>query len=198
MGGKTSSNVSLGGIPAGVERTMVLAAQEPAFRDQLLEDRAAALSRSGLRPRDTELALLLAIPPRQLRSAIEAVDVSMANLKRRSFLQTVAASTAALAVGIAAGCDEDGPPSDTSDTFREDGVLPMDQTPPDQPLPPDQEPPDVQNPWPDWPRWPDMGTRPNDYGGAPFGCQTDADCFGEKCCETPWGVKLCSPDCNGK
>jgi hypothetical protein len=29
-----------------------------------------------------------------------------------------------------------------------------------------------------------------------FGCQSDADCFGQLCCPTPWGVKLCAPACD--
>ena len=33
-------------------------------------------------------------------------------------------------------------------------------------------------------------------GGSPFGCQVDSDCFGVKCCPTPWGVHLCAADCD--
>jgi len=33
------------------------------------------------------------------------------------------------------------------------------------------------------------------YSASPFGCQSDADCFGQRCCTTPWGVKLCAPAC---
>ncbi len=51
--------------------------------------------------------------------------------------------------------------------------------PPDQKIPPDQyQPP------------PDKG-----YTPSPFGCTVDAECFGLKCCATPWGVKLCSNEC---
>ncbi len=34
------------------------------------------------------------------------------------------------------------------------------------------------------------------YVGAPFGCVADRDCFGQRCCPTPWGVKLCAPVCD--
>lgn len=34
------------------------------------------------------------------------------------------------------------------------------------------------------------------YSGNTFGCQSDNDCFGQRCCATPWGVKLCRSDCN--
>jgi hypothetical protein len=52
--------------------------------------------------------------------------------------------------------------------------------------------------WPDvtrkdkWP-WPADGYS---SGGSPFGCQVDSDCFGVKCCPTPWGVHLCATDCD--
>ncbi len=36
---------------------------------------------------------------------------------------------------------------------------------------------------------------PDTYSGTPFGCTTDADCFGQVCCKTPWGVKLCMATC---
>ncbi|MCA9665880.1 MAG: hypothetical protein KC503_09840 [Myxococcales bacterium] len=32
-------------------------------------------------------------------------------------------------------------------------------------------------------------------GGAPFGCLNDTDCFGQKCCPTPWGVRMCAASC---
>ena|SRR3989339_763569 len=57
--------------------------------------------------------------------------------------------------------------------------------------------------------WPDKGTTdeglvpPKDMwnadgyqGGVPYGCQVDSDCFGEKCCPTPWGIKICAASCN--
>jgi hypothetical protein len=54
--------------------------------------------------------------------------------------------------------------------------------------------------------WPDQGpTQPqldqgaspwsDSYSGTGFGCASDADCFGLKCCSTPWGVKLCAATC---
>jgi hypothetical protein len=58
-------------------------------------------------------------------------------------------------------------------------------------------PPDVQS-WTasDRPRpregWPAPG---DSYQPAPFGCELDDDCFGQRCCPTPWGVKLCAPEC---
>ncbi len=33
------------------------------------------------------------------------------------------------------------------------------------------------------------------YVGTPFGCERDSDCFGQKCCPTVWGVKICANDC---
>lgn len=59
------------------------------------------------------------------------------------------------------------------------------------------QPPDTWWPQPDimppqsdlFPPSPDM------YTGGPFGCTQDSDCFGLKCCPTPWGVKLCAETC---
>lgn len=49
--------------------------------------------------------------------------------------------------------------------------------------------PDTSNPGDMW-QWPDL------YSGTPFGCQSDADCFGRQCCATPWGVKVCADSCS--
>jgi len=91
--------------------------------------------------------------------------------------------------------------------------------PGDYQAPPDTQPGgnDYYGPTPDWPQipadgpqWPDYGQQdwyqppqpdlwywPPDTGyiGSPFGCQKDSDCFGLKCCGTPWGVKLCADTC---
>jgi hypothetical protein len=49
--------------------------------------------------------------------------------------------------------------------------------------------PDIKPPVDTWPQQTDG------YAGTPFGCSSDADCFGKKCCLTPWGVKLCAASC---
>ena len=85
--------------------------------------------------------------------------------------------------------------------------LPQDGTPKwdtKKPPPSDGQPPDTAMSWPDV-TFPDSQPSPDlfpwppqDKGGytpSPFGCQLDADCFGLKCCPTPWGVKLCAPVC---
>jgi hypothetical protein len=56
--------------------------------------------------------------------------------------------------------------------------------------------PDVSTPSSQADGWtvvPDTG-----YGGSPFGCVRDSDCFGLRCCATPWGVKLCQEVCPTK
>lgn len=53
--------------------------------------------------------------------------------------------------------------------------------------------------WPDLPPKRDKWPWPTDGyagSGSPFGCQLDSDCFGVKCCPTPWGVHLCAADCD--
>jgi len=49
--------------------------------------------------------------------------------------------------------------------------------------------------WPDTGGSGDMWQWPDLYSGTPFGCQSDADCFGRQCCATPWGVKVCADSC---
>ena len=47
--------------------------------------------------------------------------------------------------------------------------------------------------------WPDQGEQPDVWPHYPgvtgFGCQDDSGCFGQRCCPTPWGVKLCAATC---
>lgn len=93
--------------------------------------------------------------------------------------------------GFLGACDDDSTPPKTDGTKLEGGTTDM--------------PPADLVPWPDTTvdgyLWPDTGKQdgyvwPDMYpSGTPFGCATDADCFGQKCCETPWGVKLCAPTC---
>lgn len=115
---------------------------------------------------------------------------------RRFHLLTIVAVLVLLASGLA-GCSDDPPPtyedngSSTGDKGAGEGLTPdiaQDQTQPDK-TQPDQPPI-----WPDLHPIPD-GTPQPDYSGTPFGCQTEADCFGQKCCATPWGIKLCAPTC---
>ena len=89
--------------------------------------------------------------------------------------------------------DTTGNPQDGWPNTDKPQVPPLDGQPPDTYIPwPDVTYPDSQ-PSPDLFPWP-----PQDQGGytpSPFGCQLDTDCFGIKCCPTPWGVKLCAPVC---
>ena len=49
--------------------------------------------------------------------------------------------------------------------------------------------------WPDLPQQQDQFVWPDTYAGAPFGCVTDAECFGLVCCKTPWGISICAQQC---
>ena len=53
--------------------------------------------------------------------------------------------------------------------------------------------------WPDQPPaqkdLPSQPPHPDGYVSASFGCQTADDCFGQECCPTAWGVRLCAPTC---
>lgn len=119
-----------------------------------------------------------------------------------------------LAVGVlslaflAPGCSDDPPPSQTyvdSNGGGGEAGTGQDGTPPKKDInkpTPDQTQvqdgpvwPDI---WPDSSGWPDWYQPPDQYVSSPFGCTADADCFGQKCCPTPWGVKLCAPTCDVK
>lgn len=104
------------------------------------------------------------------------------------------ALVAAFGLGMVA-CSDDDPPSGKDKDMKVEGDAPvrLDTGEPDSGKKDTFEWPDVGDPdnqvgdlWPSG----DM------YSGTPFGCTTDADCFGLKCCATPWGVKICSKTCN--
>lgn len=72
-------------------------------------------------------------------------------------------------------------------------------TTPDKPKTPDKSSPDL---WPHQDKGKDIFPKidtgkklDQGYKPSPFGCVSDGDCFGQKCCPTPWGVKLCAPAC---
>ncbi len=94
-------------------------------------------------------------------------------------------------------CGDDKPPAKNPDTgVRDFSALPDNNTIADLPFANQEK--QVM---------PDHGTSdkkvyqdypPSDYSAGAFGCQADSDCFGQKCCPTPWGVKLCAPTCDIK
>jgi hypothetical protein len=86
-------------VPVGMERVIYAAAVDPAFCEALLRDREAAVRERGFTLRDSELAMLRAVPEAHLRAAVESVDPSAQNLERRSFLRVVAAGAITLAAG---------------------------------------------------------------------------------------------------
>ena len=93
------------------------------------------------------------------------------------------------------GCSDDAPPGQNKEAGVEDSS-PVEQGPR---LDNGQTKEDIFV-WPDSGKqdgasdlWPNPGDA---YSGTPFGCVTDADCFGLTCCSTPWGVKVCAKSCN--
>jgi hypothetical protein len=106
----------------------------------------------------------------------------------------------ALLVGgvlVTTSCGDSKPPASNPDKgvqWPEAGGgtdAPLDLPPPTPDKPfvwPDIKPPPDTTPWP----------KTEGYVPGPFGCQADSDCFGQKCCPTPWGVKLCAPTCDLK
>jgi len=94
-------------VPVGVEKVLYLAATDEGFRQALMEDRARAVQQRGLSLRDSELALLAAVPDPQLRVAIDGMDTTPRNVQRRTFMRVVAASAATVAAAEALGCSDD-------------------------------------------------------------------------------------------
>lgn len=103
-------------------------------------------------------------------------------------LALIASLGLVLCIGLL-GCDDDTPPPKRDVVKQDVGSFP------DTVPWPDTVPQADQFVWPDTSQ--DHTIWPDSYQGTPFGCQSDDDCFGQKCCETPWGVKLCAPSCDG-
>jgi hypothetical protein len=108
------------GVPAGVERALFLAATDGVFREQLLREREAAVKRRGLELTPSEQAMLRLCPADQLESTIDSLDTSPTSLRRRGFMQAVAAGVAALAAG--AGCGDDDVKTDIPQAYPDAGV----------------------------------------------------------------------------
>lgn len=105
-------------LPVGIERVLCVAAADEAFRSRLLEDPRRAVADHGLRLRDSELALLCAIPRPQLEGAVDAVDLSPDNVRRRGFLRAVAATAAGVAAAdVLVACEDTDTPA---------GIRPLD------------------------------------------------------------------------
>lgn len=118
--------------------------------------------------------------------------------RKRSIVKCAVA--ALLVGGVSLGllgvwsCSGDAPPVQDSGP-KTDGKQPVDWGPDPDYGQPDKGAPD-QYVWPDIKPPADTWPHPTDgYAGTPFGCTVDADCFGQKCCPTPWGVKLCAAAC---
>jgi hypothetical protein len=92
-------------VPVGIEKILYRAAGDVEFRKELLGDRERAVAASGMTLRESERAVLRAVPDDALAAMIDRVP--LANPKRRRFMNAVAAAVTSLAAGTAAmGCDE--------------------------------------------------------------------------------------------
>ncbi len=111
-------------VPAGIERVLFLAATDEQFRHELMEDRAGAARRRGLRLEASERAVLEHAPRAQLDGFIDSLDTSVHNVQRRTFMKAVAASTAGLAAAGAVGCsdDDDKPPKQDTVPVKQDST----------------------------------------------------------------------------
>ena len=95
-------------VPAGVEKLLYLAATDRTVREELLRHRDRVAPGHGISLTRSEAMMVRLAPAGQLRSMIDALDVSASNVQRRSFLQAVAVSAAAVTAGAALpGCSDD-------------------------------------------------------------------------------------------
>jgi len=92
-------------VPVGIEKILYHAAGDEPFRRALLTDREGAVASMGMALRESERAVLRAVPDEALAAMIDRVVVK--NPKRRRFMNAVAAAVTSLAAGTASvGCDE--------------------------------------------------------------------------------------------
>jgi len=99
IAGRSAGDAGECGFPLGLDRVLVRAATDPAFRAALLADRRTAVAEAGLRLTDSEATILDAIPVEQLRQTIERVFVPRES--RRGFVKAASASVVALLAGEA-------------------------------------------------------------------------------------------------
>ena len=115
VGGQPSNRYRPAGtikVPVGVEKLLLHAARDSAFRDLVLDDPVAAAASAAIALRPSEVAMLQVVP----RSTLEAMvsNIVPNNPKRRKFMGLVAAAAASLAAGTVGACDG-GPTDDTVD-----------------------------------------------------------------------------------
>jgi hypothetical protein len=96
-------------VPVGVEKLLYRAAQDPEFKEKLLQAPAAVAAEAGIGLRPSEVAMLGVVPPAALEQMIANIEPD--NPRRRKFMGLVAAAAASLAAGTA-GCDNPADPAD--------------------------------------------------------------------------------------
>jgi hypothetical protein len=165
------------GVCVGIEKGIVLAAGDPGFRAELLQDRDQAMVRRGIQLDERQRGILRAVPERQLRAVIDSVDLAQDNLRRRRFLKSVMAASVGLMA--TAGCGDSEGPSGDGGNF-------------------DGQPSDAEIDVPDGSGFmPDMGVRPDTVNLGNFGasCQDANDCHGITRCAEIDGQKICTIWC---
>ncbi len=103
-------------VPVGLERVLYAAAEDPAFRDALLDDTEQAIAARGFKLRESERAMLRAVPLERLLAASDGIDTAPAAVERRGFMRAVAAGAAAVAVANCDGAEDDGLPDSAVDS----------------------------------------------------------------------------------
>ena len=95
-------------IPVGLEKLLYLAADNPTFKNKLLDDWHAAAVEAGVKLRPSEGAILATAHRDTISRMIDSIVPS--NPRRRRFMGRIAAAAASLAAGtvlVSGGCDSD-------------------------------------------------------------------------------------------
>lgn len=102
----TDSEGNTGGrrMPGGVDRVLLRAAEDPAFREALRSDRSRAATEAGFALADTERSVLDAATPDQLDKMIEALSAPERRVSRgiRPLVPIAAAAAGVVILGGAA------------------------------------------------------------------------------------------------
>ncbi|MGO8689490.1 MAG: hypothetical protein ACLQLG_07640 [Thermoguttaceae bacterium] len=142
VGGRPpGSGQPIGDIPRGMEVLLKKAAIDPAFKDLLLRDRAAAAASIGLALEPAEAMMLAATPAGQLAAIIARTTVPQQH--RRVFLGQAAAAMLAAIGLMTTSCSKEVPPPaggsrppERPDRIEHSRGIPADKPPIPPPPPP--------------------------------------------------------------
>ncbi len=97
--GVTTRKGGMGLVPIGIEKVLVRASVDEAFRVRLLDDREATLAELGDALSATERSVLASLPRLNLATMVDRIDLR--KHAKRKFMKAVAAAAFVTAAGMA-------------------------------------------------------------------------------------------------